>query len=200
MHASIDKISHNNLLSRVVPQGTIARETAEQRITMMNKAFATIAMTLGVLLASTAVSAKKPVSQEPAPVTGAMLVQVIGTVQAVDLDAHRVRIVDAQGHDTVLNVGNQLHDLKQVPVGSRIKSTAMQPVTLTPVRNAKTQEMIPGDKQFVAQVSSVDQSTGVVMLKDANQLPIEIHARDAQQAAKLSRGENVRVTLQDRKP
>jgi hypothetical protein len=162
---------------------------------MTNRVFGTVATTLCVMLASTGASAKDDASS----IAGAMLVQKIGTVQSVDPEAHRVTIVDAQGHATQLNVGAQVHDLSQVPVGSRVNSSVMQPVTLTPVKHAKVQEMIPGDKQFVAQVSSVDQSTGVVMLKDANELPIEVHARDAHQAATLPRGSMVKVVLQNKK-
>jgi hypothetical protein len=162
---------------------------------MTNKTFGTVATTLCVMLASTGASAKDNASS----IAGAMLVQTIGTVQSVDPEAHRVTIVDAQGHAMHLNVGSQVHDLSQVQVGSRVNSNAMQPVRLTPVKHAGVQEMIPGDKEFVAQVSSVDQATGVVMLKDANQLPIEIHVRDAHEAAKLSRGSLVKVVLQTNK-
>jgi hypothetical protein len=162
---------------------------------MTKKIFGIAATTLCVTLASTDASAKDDASS----IAGAMLVQTIGTVQSVDPEAHRVIIVDAQGHATQLNVGAQVHDLSQVPIGSRVNSNAMQPVTLTPVKHARVQEMIPGDKQFVAQVSGVDQSTGVVMLKDANELPIEIHARDSHQAARLARGSMVKVVLQNKK-
>jgi hypothetical protein len=198
----IDPLTGHNPLTRLAEAHMRGRVRAcrfgrsNQRKTIMtNKIIGTVATTLCSVLASTGASAKGNASS----IAGAMLVQTIGTVQSVDPEAHRVTIVDAQGHATQLNVGSQVHDLRQVPVGSRVNSSAMQPVTLTPVKHAKVQEMIPGDKEFVAQVSSVDESTGVVVLKDANQLPIEIHAQDAHEAAKLSSGSLVKVVLQTKK-
>ncbi|KND60760.1 hypothetical protein BVER_00719c [Candidatus Burkholderia verschuerenii] len=121
-----------------------------------------------------------------ATIDGTMVVQIIGEVQAVD----------AQGRATQLNVSPSMHDLDKLPLGTRVKSTALQPVTLTKAANAKAQSMIPGDRQFIAKVANVDGATGVITLKDADDLPIEVRARDPGKAAALSNGTSVKVMLQ----
>ncbi len=131
----------------------------------------------------------------PLHIEGRMLVQVIGEVKAVDVAAHRVTVVDAQGNERQLNVSSGMHDLDKLPLGTRVKSGALQPVTLTPVRQAKLQEALPGDKRFVARVTSIDAASGVVMLKDADGLPIEVRTRNSGEAGALSNGETVRVDV-----
>jgi hypothetical protein len=157
---------------------------------MKTTTIGTAAMMLAALFATTGASAK-----DSPEIAGAMLVQAIGTVQSVDAATHRVTIVDSLGHPTQLNVGEADYDLSRVQIGSRITSTAVQSITLTPVKHAKAQVMIPGDKQFVARVTNVDAQHGVIMLKDADNLPIEVHATDAHQAARLSAGTLVKVSL-----
>ncbi|SAK54903.1 hypothetical protein AWB76_02085 [Caballeronia temeraria] len=157
--------------------------------------------TRGLILAASllALGSECAMAERAAPhIEGKMVVQVIGEVKAVDHDAHRVTIADAQGAETRLNVSAGMHDLDKLPLGTRIKSTALQPVTLTPVRHATLQDAIPGDKRFVVQVTSVDAATGIVMLKDASNLPIEVRAQDARQAAALRSGTIVRVDLANR--
>jgi hypothetical protein len=134
----------------------------------------------------------------PATLDGTMLVQIIGEVQAVDASAHRVTVVDTQGHATQLNVGPDMQDLDKLPLGTRVKGAALQPVTLTKAANAKPQAMIPGDNQFVAKVDHVDDTTGVILLKDANDLPIEVRARDPHKAAALSNGIAVKVVVRNK--
>src|SRR5215469_14825968 len=65
-------------------------------------------------------------------IEGQMVVQIIGEVKAVDPAAHRVTVVDSQGTETALNVSADMHDLDKLPLGTRVKSGALQPVTLTP--------------------------------------------------------------------
>ncbi|SAL15468.1 hypothetical protein AWB74_00454 [Caballeronia arvi] len=133
--------------------------------------------------------------QAASNIEGLMVVQVIGEVKAVDPSAHRVTVVNAQGVATQVNVSPDMQDLDKLPLGTRIKSSVLQPVTLTPIGHAKLQQAVPGDKRFVAQVASVDTATGVVMLKDADSLPIEVRARDARQAGTLASGATVRVDV-----
>ncbi|SAK80618.1 hypothetical protein AWB75_04986 [Caballeronia catudaia] len=128
-------------------------------------------------------------------IEGLMVVQVIGEVKAVDASAHRVTVVNAQGVATQLNVSPDMQDLGKLPLGTRVKSSVLQPVTLTRIGHAKLQQAVPGDKRFVAQVASVDAATGVVMLEDADRLPIEVRARDARQAGMLASGATVRVDV-----
>lgn len=128
-------------------------------------------------------------------IEGEMVVQIIGEVKSVDTAARRVTVVNAQGVETRLNVSPQMHDLEKLPLGTRIKSSALQPVALTPVEHVKPQAFVPGDKRFVAQVTSIDPATGVVMLADADRLPIEVRTRDARQAATLANGTAVRVDV-----
>ncbi|SAK78420.1 hypothetical protein AWB79_04892 [Caballeronia hypogeia] len=154
--------------------------------------------TLGMIVAASLISlgGECAMAARTAPhIEGKLVVQVIGEVKAVDVAAHRVTIANAQGVETQLNVSADMHDLDKLPLGTRIKSSALQPVTLTPVGQEKLQEAIPGDKRFVAQVTSVDSASGVVMLKDADNLPIEVRASDARQAAALARGTTVRVEV-----
>jgi hypothetical protein len=155
----------------------------------------TSALGCALALANQGAIAQQSSRAHAAPIEGKMLVQVIGEVRAVDSNARRVTLVDVQGHATQLNVGQDVKDLDKLPLGTRIKSTALQPVTLMPVQSAKPQPMIPGDKQFIARVASVDATAGVVMLKDANDLPIEVRTRDPNAAAMLSQGMTVQVRL-----
>lgn len=159
----------------------------------------TLSMTVATLLLAAGVGnafAGQTGRGEGSRIDGQMMVQIIGEVKAVDAVSHRVTVVNAQGVSTQLNVGSGVQDLDKLPLGTRVKSTALQPVTLTPVRGATVQEAVPGDKRFVAKVTSVDIDTGVVMLRDADNLPIEVHARDARQVHALKSGTNVKVEVQ----
>lgn len=159
--------------------------------------------TLGRMLAASLIAlygTNAMADRAASSIEGQMVVQVIGEVKAVDASAHRVTVVNAQGVSTQLNVSPAMQDLDKLPLGTRIKSSALQPVTLTPVGHAPLQQAIPGDKRFVAQVTSVDATTGVVMLKDADNVPIEVRARDARQASTLASGATVRVDTVNNRP
>jgi hypothetical protein len=173
-----------------------SRIHADRNQNMKSNTIATGVLALCVTIAGGSAWAQKRGEASSAQMSGSMLVQVFGEVKSIDTSAHRVAVVDAQGHATWLSVAPGTHELDDLPIGSRVKSTALQSVTLTAVKHAKPQEVIPGDKVFVAQVASADSSSGVVMLKDADNLPIEIHMRDPHQAARLSNGAMVKVVVQ----
>jgi hypothetical protein len=164
---------------------------------MKSKTIGTVAVTLFALLSASGALAQKS-GVKPAASTSiaaGMLVQTISTVQSVDPATRRVTIVDALGHRTQLDVGQQMSDVSQLPIGSRVQTGRLQPVMLTPVKASKLDEMVPGDKQFVAEVTSADPKSGVVMLRDAINLPIEVRTRDPHKAAMLPSGSTVKVML-----
>jgi hypothetical protein len=131
------------------------------------------------------------------PIAGTMHGQVIGELKAVDVAARRVTVVDTLGHATSLTLGPDAQDLDKLELGTRVNGTAMKSVTLTPVRNTPPQVMLPGDKRFVARVDSVDHQTGKIVLKDGDNLPIEVFAQDPSRTAKLAGGSMVRVDVKD---
>ncbi|WP_250467409.1 hypothetical protein [Caballeronia sp. GAFFF2] len=148
----------------------------------------------GLLNGGNAFAQRQPSAKVAAlSIEGKMLVQIIGEVKAVDPDAQRVTVVNAQGQETQLNVGQEMQDLNKLPIGTRVNSTALRAVTLTPVKAQPLQEMLPGQTQFVGQVTGADSATGVVMLKDANSLPIEIRTTHPGDAAALASGATVKV-------
>lgn len=96
-----------------------------------------------------------------------------------------------------MSTGISPQALAALPIGSLVTDLTLQAVALSSAREAPVQEAIPGDRQFVAQVTSADAKTGVVMLKDANDFPVEVRVRDAREAGALTSGMNVKVDVQD---
>jgi hypothetical protein len=163
---------------------------------MKLKNIATCVTAMCTILASSHALAQHQ-GHAPSPIAGTMLVQVIGEVKAVDVAAHRVTVVDTLGHATTLNLGPNVQNLDKLQLGSRVNSTALQPVTLTPVKHTQPQVMLPGDKRFVVRVASVDHETGKIVLKDGDDLPIEVSAQDPSRTAKLASGSMVRVDVKN---
>ncbi|SAL71518.1 hypothetical protein AWB71_04380 [Caballeronia peredens] len=171
----------------------VKRET--WKITMKIKALSIVVTTLFISLAGTGAWAQPSGKASAARIDGQMVVQIVGRVKSVDVNADRVTIVNAQDREMYLTTGMQPQQIAALRPGSRVTDMMLQPVTLTPVRQAPIQEAIPGESMFIAQVADVDTKAGVVMLKDADGLPVEIHVRDPHKAAMLAGGLNVKVEV-----
>jgi hypothetical protein len=152
---------------------------------------------LAVLTSTHAWSGQK--SQPQKAIEGSMLVQDIGTVNSIDPATSRLTVATAQGTTVQWQLTPGAHDLGSIPIGSRVTRTDNEPVSLTPLKTGAVQEVVPGDKQFVLRVVGADSASGVVHLKDANDLPFEVRTRDPQQAAKFATGSLVKVKLDDQK-
>jgi hypothetical protein len=119
---------------------------------------------------------------------GEASMKVAGTVKSVDAAKRTVTIVDAQGGSASLEVGEDVRNLYKLQSGQRVFGTTNRQVHLTVLSAG---EQAPR----VAQVVSVDQTAGVVVLKDAQGETVNVKAGDTRKAATLKAGDRVAIDI-----
>ena len=114
--------------------------------------------------------------------------KVTGTVKSVNVATRTVTIVDAQGASASLEVGQDVPNLDKLASGMRVFGTTTRRVHLTVLGDGE-------QAANVAQVVSIDEKSGVVMLQDAQGEPMTVQASDAGKAAALKAGARVAVEV-----
>jgi hypothetical protein len=121
-----------------------------------------------LMTALVAVAASMSISAvSAATIDGTTSVQVTGNVQAVDVNARAVTVINAQGATEVFKVGSNVQNLDKLQRGTKVTGSIQRPVRLTVLDSASpmpTQAQV-GDR-IVASVTGADSQRGLVMLKD----------------------------------
>jgi len=134
-----------------------------------------------------------------ATIDGTTAVRIGGRVQSVDVGAHKVTVINAQGGTEAFQVGNDVPNLDKLKPGTNVFGTAQRAVRLT-VLEASSLAAVPSPdgNQVVASVARVD--GGVMTLKDTQGAVLTVQANSPKAAATVMPGTRVLVDLVEPAP
>jgi len=134
-----------------------------------------------------------------ATIDGTTAVRIGGRVQSVDVSAHKVTVINAQGGTEAFQVGNDVPNLDKLKPGTNVFGTAQRAVRLT-VLEASSLAAVPSPdgNQVVASVARVD--GGVMTLKDTQGAVLTVQANSPKSAATVIPGTRVLVDLVEPAP
>jgi hypothetical protein len=129
-----------------------------------------------------------------ASIDGTTAVRVGGRVQSVDVNAHRVTVINAQGGTEAFQVGSDVPNLDKLKVGTKVVGTSQRAVRLTVLDSSSLAAAPSADgNQVVASVARVDGS--VMTLKDTQGAVLAVQANSPNAAATVIPGTRVLVDL-----
>jgi hypothetical protein len=131
-----------------------------------------------------------------ATIDGTTTVQVTGNVQAVDVNARAVTVINAQGGTEVFRVGGAVQNLDKLKMGTKVTGSIQRPVKLTVLDNAAPlPTQAQAGNRIVASVTGVDSQRGLVMIKDTQGGELLVQANTPSSLASVRTGARVLVEI-----
>jgi hypothetical protein len=131
-----------------------------------------------------------------ATIDGTTSVQVTGNVQAVDVNARAVTIINAQGGTEVFGVGSNVQNLDKLKMGTKVTGSIQRPVRLTVLDSASPMPtQAQAGNRIVASVTQVDSQRGVVTIRDTQGGELLVQANPPSALAGVKAGTRVLVDI-----
>jgi hypothetical protein len=136
-----------------------------------------------------------------ASIDGTTSVRIGGKVQSVDINTHRVTVVNAQGGIESFQVGSNVPDFDKLKAGTKVTGTTERAVRLTVLDSSSpTPTPAPDGSQTVASVARVDGQRGLMVLKDTQGAELTVQANSPRATAAMVPGTRVLVDVANTSP
>jgi Cu/Ag efflux protein CusF len=168
---------------------------------------------LGIVLATASGAIAAETKSGHPSVQRSRVVTLTATVEAIDLDKHRVTLKGSKGNVVILEVGDQVKNLPQLKVGDQVTAKYYQAIALRvvppgqaapPPSKTETLTTAPSGQKPAAvrghevtstvTIEAINQKAGTVTFKDPEGNTETVKAQDPKNLTLIKAGDQVEIT------